>query len=388
MAQWVVNPRGPKAAGGPIGPEPSRASYSFHRRLDGYAPTRLMEAPTLARALGVGRVWTKLETERFGLPAFKILGGSWAAYRRLLGALSEVTGSDSESEPRWSGLAELREALAPVLPCRLVTATDGNHGRGVARVARLFGLEASVFVPAGTARARIEAIASEGAQVEVVDGSYDETVAVASQLAGPRSFLIQDTSWEGYEDVPAWVIEGYATLLFEIDEAREANDWPAPDVVFVPVGVGALLAAVLAHASRRWPGARIVGVEPQGADCTLRSLAEGHSVSVPGPHRSMMAGLNCGTLATIVWPLVRAGLDGALVVDEEHCAEAVRLHHQSGVDVGESGAASLAALVALARDPGLASAREALGLGGDAGVLVLVTEAVTDPQNWRRIVQG
>lgn len=363
----------------PIGPPPSGAPRAFHRRLPGYAPTPLLAAPALATELGLGELWIKHEARRFGLPAFKILGGSWAVYRLLERELGVRLDG-------WRDLDELRARAAALGPVTLVTATDGNHGRGVARVARLFGFQASIWVPAGTVPARIEAIASEGARVHVVEGSYDEAVERAAGAVGPRTFLVQDTSFEGYEDVPRWVIEGYETLLEEVDEALAAAGARPPELVLVPVGVGALLAAVLSHATHgAWPQARVVSVEPEAADCTLAALRAGEVVRVSGPHDSMMAGLNCGTLATIVWPLVRDGLDAALAIEDARCVEALRALAGLGIEVGESGAASLAGLLALLGDPACREAREALGVGPRTSVLVLATEGVTDPEHWANV---
>ena len=164
----------------------------FHRRLPGYAPTRVVDAPAIAVELGLARVSVKDESSRLGLPAFNVLGASWAVYRLL----SERLGI----EPEWHDLDDLRAAFAPLGPLTLVTATDGNHGRAVAHVARLLGLHAAIFVPAGTARARIEAIESEGAPVTIVDGSYDDAVrtaaATASATASGDTLVVSDTSWD------------------------------------------------------------------------------------------------------------------------------------------------------------------------------------------------
>ena len=182
-----------------------RAPLAFHQRLDGYAPTPLRRAPELAQALGVGEVLLKDESSRLGLPAFKILGASWAIYRALELRI------DHTFEP-WQTMMELAQRVAPQRPMTLATATDGNHGRAVAHMAALLGFAARIYVPAGTAQARIDAIASEGATVEVVDGPYDDAVARSARDANDRSLVISDTSWTGYEEVPRWVIDGYSTI--------------------------------------------------------------------------------------------------------------------------------------------------------------------------------
>ncbi len=219
-------------------PAPAPA-LDFHRSLAGYAPTPLHAAPDLARAWGVGEVWLKDETERLGLPAFKVMGASWAAQR----AVQEFSAME------------------------LVTATAGNHGRAVARVARLLGLRAYVLVPGGTAAARIEAIRAEGATVEVEPAGYDVAVERAAALAAadPARVLVQDTAWPGYEEIPAWIVEGYATIFAELDVE--------PDVVVLPVGVGSFATAAV----RALPGAKVISVEPADAACLLESLDGGRA---------------------------------------------------------------------------------------------------------------
>jgi diaminopropionate ammonia-lyase len=302
---------------------PADGPLAFHRSLPGYAPTPLVEAPAAAAALGVRRVLVKDESSRLGLPSFKVLGASWAIHR----ALQEHSAT------------------------RLVCATDGNHGRAVARMARHFGLAATVFVPDTMVRARRDAIAAEGARVEVVHGTYDDAVERAAAADG---LVIQDTAWPGYETIPAWVVEGYATIGAEID-AR-------PDVVAVQIGVGSFAAAMV----RRFAGARIVGVEPLRAACALASIEAGEPVEVPGPHDSAMAGLNCGRVSPVAWPLVSRGIEAFGAVSDDRAREAVRLLARDGVEAGESGAAGLAGLLAF---------RDELDLTGT--VLVINTEGDT-----------
>src|ERR671911_2822590 len=267
------------------GPYPDRTPLRFHRRLPGYVETPLVDAPKLASALGVGKVFVKDESSRLGLPAFKILGASWAVYRALEERLGENFGG-------WEEIWELEERLEPLRPLSLVAATDGNHGRAVARVARLFGLGAKIFVPGGMATARREAIASEGAEVIVVDGTYDEAVERSAEEAGERGLVISDMSWPGYERIPSWVIEGYSTMLWELDDELERRGEAGPDLVVVQVGVGAFAAAVARHfrGPRRARRPKLVGVEPEDAACLLESVAAGGVRSGAGPHRSLLAG--------------------------------------------------------------------------------------------------
>ena len=212
---------------------PDRLPLQFHRRLPGYEETPLVHAPGLADALGVGKVLVKDESSRLGLPAFKVLGASWAVYRALEERLPEVAFED------WETVEALKEKLEPLRPLDLVAATDGNHGRALARVARLLGLGAKIFVPEGMAAARREAIAGEGAEVIVVEGTYDEAVERSAAEEGESGLVVSDTSWSGYERIPSWVIEGYSTMLWEIDDELERRKEAAPDLVVVQIGVGA-----------------------------------------------------------------------------------------------------------------------------------------------------
>jgi diaminopropionate ammonia-lyase len=362
---------------------PPRAPLGLHRRLPGYAATPLQDAPALAAANGVERVWVKDESSRLGLPAFKMLGASWAAYRTLAARLGR------DPEP-WVSLDELRQTLVPLRPLTLATATDGNHGRAVARMAALLGLDADVYVPKGTATARIAAIEAEGARVTVVDGDYDRAVASAAATAGDRCLPIQDVGWPGYEQVPAWVVEGYATIFWEVDAQLAARGEEGPDVVAIPVGVGGLAAAAVRHWHRRGlrRPPRLLGVEPLAAACVLRSLRAGRIVTVPGSHDSIMAGLNCGTPSLVAWPLLRGGLDAVVAVADERARQAMRDLAAAGVVAGETGAASLAGLAEATGGRQAGELRRVLGLGPHARVLLLCTEGATDPEAYRRIVGG
>ena len=363
------------------GAAPGREPLAFHRRLPGYAPTPLVEAPGIAAALGVGRLWVKAESRRLGLPAFKILGASWATYR----ALAQRMGGALEP---WETLPELVERLAPLRPMTLTTATDGNHGRAVAHMAALLGLQARIFVPAGTAAARIEGIESEGATAIVVDGTYDDAVERSAAEAGDRCIVISDTSWPGYEDVPRWVIEGYATIFAEIDDALAARGERGPDLVAVQIGVGALAAAAVGHYRRPGlaPAPRLVGVEPTRAACVLASMAAGRVVTIPGPHDSIMAGLNCGTPSLVAWPALSRGIDVFAAIDDEWAPRAMRDLAAAGVVAGETGGAGVAGLTALLTGPEAGAVRELLGMTTTTRALVICTEGATDPSAYRRIV--
>jgi diaminopropionate ammonia-lyase len=360
---------------------PTREPQSFHAKLPGYAPTPLVPAPALAARLGVGQVWVKDESSRLGLPAFKILGASWAVYCALAARLGGEIGP-------WDTPAALRARLAPLGHLTLVAATDGNHGRAVARMAALLGYAAHILVPAGTAPARIAAIAGEGAAVTVVDGSYDDAVARSAEEASPTRLVISDTSWPGYEDIPRRVIDGYSTILWEVDDALARSGAAPPDLVLVQMGVGAFASAVTRHYRRPASGAapRLVGVEPDTAACVLASLRAGALTEVPGPHPSIMAGLNCGLPSLIAWPALRAGLDAAVAIPDDAARAAMRDLAAAGIVAGETGAAGLGGLVALLTGLGAAARRAQLGITGATRVLLFSTEGATDPAAYAAIV--
>ncbi len=298
----------------------------FHARLPEYAPTPLTEVPALAAELGIGRLFVKDESSRLGLPAFKALGASWAVHRVLSGRTGQVT---------------------------LTTATDGNHGRAVARMARLRGQRAHVFVPATVPSPAIDAIRQENAQVTVVDGTYDDAVRMAAEADG---LLVQDMGWPGYEEVPSWIVEGYSTLCHEVDEQLDGE----PDLVVFPVGVGSFAQAVITHYRSRGSGTRLLSVEPDTAACVLESLRAGELGTIPTGD-TIMAGLNCGTPSATAWPFLRRGLDAAVAVSDAECTSAMADLHALGVHSGPCGAAPLA---------GLRAAREELG---DLATVVIIS---------------
>lgn len=336
MTRWFSNPSAPSWSSGGVKP----AVRAFHQSLPGYAPTPLVDLPALASELGVGRVLVKDESSRLGLPAFKVLGASWACSQVL------------DREPG----------------AVLVTATDGNHGRAVAHMAAHLGTTATVFVPAVMLPETAALIRSEGAEVVWVDGDYDEAVQRAARHAAstPGRSLVQDTAWPGYEEVPGWIVEGYETLLDEIDEELGR----APDLIAVPVGVGSLAQAVVAHYRRDGSRTRVLSVEPNTADCLIASLQGEEPVTVP-TGTTVMAGMNCGTVSSLAWPVLREGCDAAVVVTDEDALRASTDLADLGISSGACGAATLAGVREALHDP---SRRCDLDLSGDAVVVLLSTE--------------
>lgn len=347
------------------------AVAAFHARLPDYAATPIHVADDLAATLGVAQVVVKDEASRLGLPAFKMLGASWATYRLL---------EQTRGEPfaAWTTIDELRQQVASMGALTLAAATDGNHGRAVARMARWLGFSARIRVPVGTVSARIDAIASEGAEVTVSDGNYDTAVAEVAAWADDTTLVVSDTSWEGYQDVPAWIIDGYSTIFAELDEQLAAAGLAAPTAIFVPVGVGAFGASVVDWArSPGGPGGVLVAVEPDDAACVMESARAGELVTLPGEQRSIMAGLNCGTPSPVAWPRLSAGTDAFAVVSDDDARAAMRQLAAAGIESGESGAASLA---------GASQFAAAGRLTADDRVLLLSTEGITDPEAYAEIV--
>ncbi len=260
----------------------------------------------------------------------------------------------------------------------------------MARTARLLGFDAAIFVPSGTAEARIEAIEGEGATVAVVDGTYDDAVAHSADVAAAdpdgRTLVVSDTSWEGYQLVPRWVIEGYTTIFEEIDEALAATGAERPDVVVIQIGVGALAAASVARYGddARSGSVALLGVEPTSADCMLASAAAGHPVDVPGPHHSIMAGLNCGAPSMLAFPPVAGSFTAFVGIDDSRACDAMRDLDRFGIEAGETGGAGLGGLRAVLAGP--PAVRQALGLGPETSILLICTEGATDPAAYERIV--
>lgn len=333
-------------------PTPEASVRDFHRRLDGYAVTPLVELPDIARALGVARAFAKFEADRFGLPAFKGLGASWAI--------------DCALRAHGSGA---RDAL-------IVSATDGNHGRAVAHFAALAGHRAVIVIPRGVSDVAIDAIRDEGAEVHVIDGDYDAAVHAAAEYAAEHDgVLVQDTAWDGYEQVPTWIVGGYETLFAEIDEQLAAAGVGQPDLVVVPAGVGSVTQAAVAHyrASGREHRTALLNVEPTSAPCVLASLARGERTTVE-TGSTIMAGLNCNSVSTIAWPFLRDGLDAAIAITDDEDRLAMRDLAACGVDAGSCGASVLAGARRALTGPEALARRAHLAVDDTSTLVLLVTE--------------
>jgi diaminopropionate ammonia-lyase len=365
---WFSNP-GARAFRPPR-PEAGSDARRFHESVPGYRPTSLVELPDLAQRWGVGRVFVKDESTRFGLPAFKALGASWAIARIL------AQRSGSATLPTYDGAL----AAATEQELTLVTATDGNHGRAVAHFSRRLGLSAVVVIPTFVGSAAESAIAGEGADVRRVGGTYDDAVRAAAEFADAAAdrILVQDMGWPGYETVPGWIVDGYATMPAEVSEQLADVGVDEPDLVAIPVGVGSLAEAVVRYyrGSEQAAGTSLLSCEPDSAACLLASLRAGMSVTVPTGH-TVMAGLNCGTVSGAAWPTLHAGVDAAVAVTDEEATQAVRALAAAGVSAGASGAATWAGVEAALSGPGAGRRRADLGLGASSVVVLLSTEGAT-----------
>lgn len=347
-------------------------------RWPGFAPTPLRALPGLAAAHGLASVHYKDEGGRFGLGSFKALGGAYAVMRLLQRAVADRTGQVPDAGALIAG-----RHRAITRGVTVTCATDGNHGRSVAWGARLFGCACVIYIHAGVSEGRRAAIAAYGAEVIRTDGNYDDSVRQAQADADRLGRLVvSDTSYPGYRDVPREVMQGYSIMAAEALEQIGAP----PSHVFVQGGVGGAAAAVLAHLWERFGKARpiLVVVEPDRADCILRSARAGKPVVLTGDLDTVMAGLSCGEVSELAWEILDPGADGFMAIEDQRAIALMRLLADGVVGdgpivAGESAVAGLAGALA-------ARERGAFGLGPNSRLLVFGTEGATDPALYARIV--
>jgi len=340
---------------------------AFHVSLPNYTPTPLVHLPQLSKIYGVGNIYLKDESFRFGLNAFKSLGASYA--------INEIL----DHSPHVKTFC---------------TATDGNHGRAVAWSAAFFNKEAVVYVPKGTTAQRIKAIEDEGAHVEEINGNYDETCAYAKEMSVKNGWeLVQDAAWPNYEEIPAKIMGGYFTMFQEMEDSIHTLPKPKIDMVFLQAGVGSFPAAGIAYYLERYGVDRpkIVIVEPKEADAILYSLKQGKIATSPGNGKTIMAGLNCGTPSLGAWELLKSGVDVAIKIDDTYAEQSMRtLYFPNGSDLkvisGESGASGLAGLMAILQENEFAPIRTALAINEDTNILLISTEGATDIDMFNTIV--
>ena len=339
----------------------------FHKNIRNYTPSPLISLSKLAKNLGVKELYLKDESVRFRQNTFKTLGASYAIHK----------------------LSETLEGRVT-----FCTATDGNHGRSVAWAARNARHKAVIYVPTRTAAARIRNIKKLRAKVVLVEGDYDAAVQKASEDAEKMGYvLVQDTSWVGYTQIPTYIAAGYKTLLMEMEDSLHPPGKPEIDFVFLQTGVGALASSVVAYYRNRYPRKmpRIVAVEPSDSDSMLESCRQSSLAKTKKSQQTIMAGLNCGTPSLLAWNILKDGVDLFLTIPDAYAVKAMQnlyfpFKSDKQIFAGESGAAGLGGLMALASDPSLREAREKIGLGPSSRVLVFNTEGVTDPDNFDEVI--
>lgn len=373
-----------------FGLEQAQTVRHFHQSFPEYSVTPLVELKSLAEELGVSNIFVKDESYRFGLNAFKVLGGSYAIAREI-----GIRMGISEEELTLARLLQ-PDVQARLGQLRFVAATDGNHGRGVAWTAQRLGHRAVVFMPKGTAAERLENIRRLGAEASITDCNYDDSVRLARQYAAEHEgVVVQDTSWEGYNDVPLHIMQGYTTMGAEIVEQLAAYGDQAPTHVFLQAGVGAMAGAMAGFIADYYKEARpvITIVEPTKADCLYRTALanDGKLHIVDGALDSIMAGLCCGEPCSIGWQQLAAYADNFVAMPDKAAALGMRVlgnpvGNDAAVVSGESGAAGLGLAVAALRERDLAQLKGSLQLDAESVILCISTEGATDVANYRRIM--
>ncbi len=339
----------------------------FHKYLEGYKNTPLVSLPSLSVQLSVANIFIKDESHRFGLNAFKCLGASYAIYQIL------------KKNP---------------LIKTFCTATDGNHGRAVAWSASRINKHSVVFVPKDASNYRIEAIKKEGANVLKVNGNYDDACAHAEAMSIKEGWqLMQDSAWEGYEEVPAFIMAGYLTHFIELESSIHKKEKPEIDIVFLQAGVGSWAASAVWYYLNKYGANRpkIVIVEPTESDGVLASFKEGVRTEPKGNFETIMAGLNCGIPSSTAWDILQTGVDASIKIEDAFTMQAMRaLYYPNKEDVqviaGESGAAGLAGFMAVMNDDRYAELKKFLNINENTRILFYNTEGNTDPNRFESIV--
>ena len=346
-------------------------SLEFHSSLDCYNESPLFSLDFLSKELNISKLYIKDESKRFGLNAFKVLGASYAVCEIL------------KKNPEIS------------IFC---AATDGNHGRAVAWVARKLKRKAIIYMPSWTVPERVKAIEQEGAEVHVIDKSYDIAVEIASARVKQRNdagnnywSLIQDTAWDGFEEIPLDIMKGYWTEMYEITQQMGEE---VIDVLFLQSGVGSWPASILGYVATQWKNPPIcISVEPHSANCLFESIKAGRRVVVENNETTIMAGLNCASVSTLAWNILKNGLSGSMSISDELSEEAMRIlaYPISGdptIISGESGASGLGGLIGLSTSTKYKDFKEKFNLNKSSTVLVINTEGNTDPINYKKVMDN
>lgn len=364
---------------------------TFHRSFPQYEETPLVALKQLAKLFKIDSIFVKDEAWRFGLHAFKVLGGSYAVARHI----AKETGRDiSEIDYGTLTSSELRKEFGQAT---FFSATDGNHGRGVAWAAGKLGQKSVILMPKGSSQARLDNILKEGAEASIEDVNYDECVRRITKIAAEttRGVVIQDTAWNGYEEIPAWIMQGYGTMALEADEQMSRLDANPPTHIFVQAGVGSLAGAMTGYFINRYKDAppTIVVVEADQADCLYQSAlaGDGKPRKVDGHMQTIMAGLACGEPNVISWEILRNHVRVFVSCPDWVAARGMRIlgmpvRGDSVIISGESGAVTTGLLAYTMMDDNLQQLRKDIGLDENSRVLMFSTEGNTDPHNYRHIL--
>lgn len=369
--------------------EEIKKASNFHKSFPQYSVTPLTRLSGLANHLGLNRVYVKDESYRFGLNAFKVLGGSYAIARHIA---KETNKDISEVDYNFLTSDQLRDTFGQAT---FFTATDGNHGRGVAWAANKLGQKCVVRMPKGSTQTRLQNIAKENATVTIEDMNYDDCVRLAAKEAeeAERGIIIQDTAWDGYEEIPTWIMQGYGTLALEADQQMEA-DGCRPTHIFIQAGVGSLAGAVVGYFSNRFadnPPIMVVA-EAGEADCLYQSAvkADGSRVNVTGDMLTIMAGLACGEANTVSWDILKNHVHTFVSCPDWVSANGTRIYSSpirgdERVISGESGSVTMGLLHAVMTMPEYKDLKDALKLDENSQVLLVSSEGDTDPERYREI---
>ncbi|MBE5967809.1 MAG: diaminopropionate ammonia-lyase [Lachnospiraceae bacterium] len=375
-----------------FGYENAKKVIAYHKSFPEYSVTPLANEGRLASSLGLKNIFVKDESYRFGLNAFKVLGGSYAigSYiaKRLHMDISELPYGKITSQ-------EIREKLGDLT---FVTATDGNHGRGVAWTANRLNQKSVVYMPKGSAKERLDNIRALGSDASITELNYDDAVRLANEGAEKYGWvMVQDTAWEGYEDIPAWIMEGYTTMAYEAVAQLKERSIDKPTHIFLQAGVGALSGGLTGFFADLYGDKEdhpiITIVEPNKADCIYRTAEanDGKLHFVTGDMDTIMAGLACGEPCTIGWNILHDHADNFVSMPDCVAAKGMRilgnpLAGDDKVISGESGAATLGFVAEVMQNESLDWLREQLKLDENSTVLCFSTEGDTDQANYRRIV--
>ncbi len=366
-------------------------AFRFHQSFPQYSVTPLANLAGMAKHLGLGALCVKDESYRFGLNAFKVLGGSYAMGRYIAGELGRDI---SKVDYAYLTSDALREEFGQAT---FFTATDGNHGRGVAWAAKQLHQKAVVHMPKGSVKIRFDNIAREGADVTIEDVNYDDCVRIAAKEADetPHGVMVQDTAWEGYEDIPSHIMQGYGTMAREAADQFVAATGGAPTHVFIQAGVGSLAGAVQGYMTNFFADHPpvVTVVEAAAADCLYRGAlaGDGKPRVVEGDLQTIMAGLACGEPNTLSWDILRNHTGFFLSCPDWVSARGMRMlgapvKGDPQVISGESGAVGMGVVSAIMTDPAYTQLKEQLGLTAQSRVLLFSTEGDTDPENYQNIV--